>query len=168
MNSKTKRYIILAIVALALIIALAFFLPRGSHNIEPTADNDALSADEVDDPGYEENGIVFDEEEDGVEITKAEHPEEDFYGTWSATSDMSNYLYGNFDVTIEKGGKWHGNITEEDMSGTWTLEGADLRITNEWIDVIFSFTDNGTLVMQRDNSDEGDGSEFINTVMIKQ
>lgn len=168
MESKTKKYIILAIIALALIVALAFFLSRGSDAVDPGSDNGALSADEVDDPGYEENGIVFDEEEDGAEITKVEHSEEDFYGTWSATSDMASYLYGNFDITIEEGGKWHGNITEEDMDGTWTLEGTDLRITNEWIDVTFSFTDNGTLVMQRDNSDEGDGSEFINTVMIKQ
>lgn len=163
-----KKLIIIALVVLAALIALAFGLKSGggSTDIEEPAD----TAEDVVESDVLDNGITFDEEEEDADIVKVEAPDEDFYGTWTATSGMALYLYGNIDITIKEGGTWSGNITEEDMSGTWTREGTDLHVVSDDgdIDFLFAFTEGGNLVMQRDTADEGEEADYVNTVLTKK
>lgn len=165
---KDKKWILIVVALVVLVAAGAFFALRntGTADSEPAESNE----DVVDTDDSFENGIVFDEEEEDAEIVKVDKPAEDFVGSWSATSDMSAYLYGNIDVTIKDDGTWSGNITEEDVSGTWTKEGTDLHLVSDDgdIDLLFAFTENGTLIMQRDLSDEGEESEYVNTVLTKK
>ena len=106
-----------------------------------------------------DNGIVYDEEVEGAEISfKDAANEEDFYGSWSAESGHSLYLYGNVDLTIEEGGKWHGNIVDEDTEGTWTFDGKSMKLTSELFEVTLTFAEDGKLIMQEDR--EGNGNSM--------
>ncbi len=165
---KDKKWIYIIVALVVIVAAGAFFAIKnsGSADSKPAEANE----DVVDTDDSFENGIAFDEEEEDAVIEKVDAPAEDFVGSWSATSDMSNYLYGNIDVTVKDDGTWTGNITEEDVKGTWTKEGTDLHLVSEDgdIDLLFAFTKNGTLVMQRDLSDEGEEAEFVTTVLTKK
>ena len=90
----------------------------------------------------------YESEEDGAEVVKAEHPAEDFYGMWEATSKRSAYIYGNVDVNIKKDGTWKGNITEEDFHGTWAYENGSVVIkdTEHVIDFTLFYNDDGYLM----------------------
>lgn len=95
----------------------------------------------------EPRNIYFDEEEDGAEVTMAPASQDKFFGTWEATSDYAVYAYGNVEITVEPGGKWTGNITDEPLTGTWKETSEGLACTCEWIDFTLFFTDKGTLIM---------------------
>ena len=177
MNKKGLLIGLIIAVILALIAAFAFAkMEKGKEAVNESEyyedDTEAiLSGDDNPNPEEEEeegNGIFFEEEMDDAEIVKAESKESDFYGTWEATSDMALYLYGNFELTIEPGGVWHGNITDEKMDGKWRMEGSEMHVVNEWIDVSLVFTEDGTLVMQRNAADEDEEEEIINTVMVRK
>lgn len=175
-----KGLIIGIIIAVIVVIIAAFALANRPGKTEdsasgktPTDDTEAILAGddnvELDDEDVVEgNGIIFEEEMDDARIVKKDVKESDFYGSWEATSDMALYLYGNFELTIEPGGKWRGNITDEDMTGKWRMEGQDMHVVNEWIDVTLCFTKDGTMVMQRNDAEEGEPEELINTVMTKK
>ena len=164
-----KKLIIIALVVLAALIALVFGL-KSAGGSKTDSDVPAESGEDVVETDVVDNGISFDEEEEGADIVKVEAPDEDFYGTWTATSGMALYLYGNIDITIKEDGTWSGNITEEDMSGTWTREGTDLHVVSDDgdIDFLFAFTESGSLVMQRDTADEGEEADYVNTVLTKK
>ena len=164
-----KKLIIVALVVLAAIVALVFGL-KSAGGSKTDSDVPAEGTEDVVESDVMDNGISFDEEEEGADIVKVEAPDEDFYGTWTATSGMALYLYGNIDITIKEGGTWSGNITEEDMSGTWTREGTDLHVVSDDgdIDFLFAFTEGGNLVMQRDTAEEGEESDYVNTVLTKK
>lgn len=164
-----KKLIIIALVVLAAIVALVFGL-KSVGSSKTDSDVPAESGEDVVETDVVDNGISFDEEEEGADIVKVEAPDEDFYGAWTATSGMALYLYGNIDITIKEDGTWSGNITEEDMSGTWTREGTDLHVVSDDgdIDFLFAFTESGSLVMQRDTADEGEEADYVNTVLTKK
>ncbi len=164
-----KKLIIIALVVLAAVVALVFCL-KSAGGGKADSDVPAESGEDVVETDVLDNGISFDEEEEGADIVKVEAPDEDFYGTWTATSGMALYLYGNIDITIKEDGTWSGNITEEDMSGTWTREGTDLHVVSDDgdIDFLFAFTEGGNLVMQRDTADEGEEADYVNTVLTKK
>lgn len=90
----------------------------------------------------------YESEEDGAEVVKAEHPVEDFYGTWEATSQRSAYMYGNVDINIKEDGTWKGNITEENFRGKWTYENGDVIIKDfeGVIDFTLFYNDDGYLM----------------------
>lgn len=169
MNKKKLIIIAIAIIAVIAAVALGLKSGGGSKDIGDQA-NDADNTEDVVESDVIDNGIDFDEEEEGAEIVKAEAPDEDFYGTWTATSGMALYLYGNIDITIKEGGTWTGNITEEDLSGTWTRDGVDLHVVSDDgdIDFLFAFTEDGKLVMQRDVADDGEEADYVNTVLTKK
>ena len=68
----------------------------------------------------------------------------------------------------ERLGKWTGNITEEKMDGAWRMEGNTMHVINEWIDVTLCFTEDGTLVMQRNDAEEGEPEDMVNTVLTRK
>lgn len=173
---KNKKYMIFIIALIAVLAASSAMFAGCSKDKGDKADNEVETEDvespedeDYDDDSFE-NGIVYDEEEEDADIVKVDKPESDFYGEWTATSDMAKYLYGNIDITIEEGGKWKGNITETDFTGTWTKDGTDVHVVSDDgdIDFLFAFTENGTLVMQRDVSDEGGDEDYVNTVLTKK
>lgn len=172
---KNKKYMIFIIALIAMLAAASMaFVSCSKDKADNTADTETAAEEEeenvVDTNESFENGIVFDEEEEGADIVKVEAPDEDFFGSWEATSDMANYLYGNFDITINDDGTWKGNITETDFTGKWTKEGKDLHVVSDDgdIDLTFAFTESGSLVMQRDVSDEDGDEDFVNTVLTKK
>lgn len=176
---KNTKYMIFVIALIAMLAAASISFVScskesadadGEIETEDVAEDD--DEDVVDTNESFENGISFEEEEEDADIVAVEAPDADFYGTWTATSDMANYLYGNIDITIKDDGTWTGNITETDFKGSWEKEGNSLHVVSDDgdIDFLFSFTENGTLVMQRDISDEDeDGdAEYVNTVLTKK
>lgn len=168
MNKKGLLIGIMLVVVAALIAGFAFANHQNNKpedEIPPQSEDAELMEDE---DVVEGNGIMFEEEMDGADIVKAQAKEEDFYGTWEATSDMALYLYGNFELTIKDGGKWTGNITEEKMDGVWRMEGNTMHVINEWIDVTLCFTEDGTLVMQRNDAEEGEPEDMVNTVLTRK
>lgn len=174
MNKKGLLIGIIVVIIAALIAGFAFANraeKAGSDTTAATDDTEAILSgdDNVDaEEDVEGNGIFYEEEMEGAPIVKKDAKESDFYGTWEATSDMALYLYGNFEITIEPGGKWRGNITEEDMTGKWRMEGGEMHVANEWIDVTLCFTEDDTMVMQRNDAEEGEDEELINTVMKRK
>lgn len=106
----------------------------------------------------------FDEELGDMDFGKVNKDEKSFYGTWIATSEVAEYYYGNVTITVEKGGKWKGIVTDEKLTGTWTKNNNGLSLTSELLDVTLSFADTGNLVMQEDT---GDG-DIITTVLIRK
>ena len=171
MNKKGILIALILVVIAAMVAgyAIANHQSKPEEPVNETSDEFALGDDDVDaDPEVEGNGIFFEEEADDANIVKAEAKESDFYGTWEATSDMALYLYGNFEITIVPGGTWKGNITDEDMEGKWRMEGNEMHLVNEWIDVSLAFTTDGTLVMQRNAADEDEEEDMINTVLEKK
>ena len=169
LNKKGLLIGLFLIVVVALIAAFALSNRSSDEPSIPEPSDDAVLEEDLDeDEEFEGNGIAFEEEDDGANIVKVDAKESDFYGTWEATSDMAIYLYGNFELTIMPNGKWKGNITEEEMNGKWRMEGQDMHVINEWIDVTLCFTQDGTLVMQRNDAEEDEDPAYINTVLTKK
>ncbi|MDD4199951.1 MAG: hypothetical protein PHS19_01030 [Eubacteriales bacterium] len=56
---------------------------------------------------------------DGKTQEELNAEDDNFYGSWTATSGSAQNLYGNLDMTINENGTFDGNVTGEDFSGTW-------------------------------------------------
>lgn len=101
----------------------------------------------------------FANEEEGVELKTEPHDESDFIGHWSAKSDRAEYLYGNVDLSIYEDHTWDGNVTEEDVEGTWTpgKSGIVIKDKEGMVNFRLYFVSDGTL-MFKDLNDPGEGS----------
>ena len=159
MNNNFKK---LLAVVLSLMLCLSFAACGSKTETEDPAPDADVTTEE------EETGISFDEESEDAQIVKADAEDSQFCGTWKATSDYASYMYGNITITIKEDGTWEGNITDTDMTGTWSRDGQDLVITNEHLTLNLCFTDNGTLVMQRNLADDGEDEDMVNTVLVKE
>ena len=111
--------------------------------LEEEESEDDFDASDLDDPAYDNEG-------DEVTVTKVGHKEEDFYGSWSATSQLSHHLYGNADFTINKDGSWKGNVTDEDFSGDWEYknEAVVIKSDDELINYRLFFVEDGNLMFE--------------------
>lgn len=107
-------------------------------------------ADIPDDPTAKnyDNGIVFEEEGDGYEVSLTEKGSDAFIGSWEATSGYSHYLFGNLELDILKDGKWTGNVTDEDLSGTWEEKDGGIYLSGDVFKGQLNFSDSGTLLLQ--------------------
>lgn len=112
----------------------------------------------------EGNGISYPEEQDGADVQFKKEDTSMFVGEWEATSDMSNQLYGNVDITINDDHTWSGNITDEEFSGKWVETDDGIQITVGVHDLGLAFDDNGTLIMTRYIPD----GEDIYTVLTRK
>ncbi len=110
----------------------------------------------IDDPTTKdyENGISFEEEDDGAELTFVSASVSEFYGTWKSTSGQADYFYGGVKITIKKDKTWKGTITDEDYSGVWSTRNGGLYLTSDVFNCNLRFTDTGKLIMQQDYGDE--------------
>lgn len=104
---------------------------------------------DFEDPAYEN-------EADGAQPVLVGHPQEDFYGSWSATSQQAHHLFGNADFEIKEDGTWTGNIVDEDFQGKWTHDGEAIVIKSDdkLINYKLFFVEDGNLMFQdQDNED---------------
>ena len=149
-----KKYIIsiMMILMLCLTACTDTLAPSGNP-----ADDDLNS--------YENNDVMHEEEFEGAELSFKNTEKDNFIGTWFADSAQAEYLYGNVELSIKKGGVWTGVITDEKLTGTWQYKDGSLYLHNELIDLKLSFTKDNTLIMQEVRDDEG---EPINTVLKKK
>ena len=169
MKEYMKKFICIMLVA-----AMSIFLISCGSKApaeEPAEDDSEITMDDIEkmaeseDENYD-NGIVFDEEMDGAEITTQKKSVEDFVGSWEATSGQAKYQYGNVDFTINADGTWTGNITEEDFEGKWEESGDGIRLKSDIFECTLAFTDKGVLVMQYDPEDET--GELVTSVLTKK
>ena len=174
-----KKYIPFLIAALVLIVAMAsFIIVDHKNNSEDVSDssetasleedpNDLTESDDFElEEGDEGNGIVFIEEEDDAVIERVQTDESKYYGEWEATSDMALYLYGNIDVTVNKDGTWKGNITGEELGGTYEYLGDHMHMTDSLagiFDFDLAFDKGGNLILIDTDSDDE-----VNTVLTKK
>lgn len=112
-----------------------------------------------------DNGISFDEEEEEANIIIEKAKTDKFIGKWKATSGQAMYLYGNINLNIKAGGKWTGNIADEDMSGTWKENSEGIALTSEFFDCELAYTEDNVLIMRY--LPDGD-TEYVNTVLSKE
>ena len=112
-----------------------------------------------------DNGIAFEEEDDGAEIIPSKKDTADFVGSWTATSGNAIYQYGNVDIEVKDGGKWSGNISDEDLSGKWTETDEGLHLASDLFTCDLMFTKDGVLVMRYSPDDNG---EYLTTVLTKK
>ena len=170
-----KKYTQLLAIIMALILALTFTSCGEKKDAEDAAQDQQTTEVEQAEEDLLESGDdeidtsnttteYYDEELGDYEIKKVNQDKDAFYGTWIATSEVAEYYYGNVTITVKKGGKWSGIVTDEKLSGTWTKNDEGLSLTSELLDVTLSFTDAGKLIMQEDT---GDG-DIVTTVLIKK
>lgn len=89
-------------------------------------------------------------EEDTAVLVNTPHPEEDYIGKWTATSDHAEWLYGNVNLKINEDHTWSGNITEESYTGRWTYtsEGVVIKDKKGYINWKLYFVADGSLVFE--------------------
>lgn len=154
MNKKLTA----AVLALSVVFSAAVFSGCSlfGDDEEDTVESENLKRQmNIEDNDFE--NPKYDVEDDGAEPVYVKHDKEDFVGNWVATSNRAEYSWGNVNLKIMEGGKWKGNITEEDMHGKWTPygKGVLLKDSDELINWTLYFTAEGTLVFE-DNEDPGD------------
>lgn len=57
--------------------------------------------------------------------------EDNFYGTWKATSQHAVDLYGHLEITINRNGTFDADVTDEIFSGTWKKIEGGISYTSE-------------------------------------
>lgn len=102
---KNKIHFTLVVLTIFVITVFAF---AGCGNDAKTSDNDSATATSA-----------LSSSELKAKAEEMNNDKESFYGTWVATSDKAEYLYGNLEITINEDGSFTGNVTQEDFSGTW-------------------------------------------------
>ena len=88
------------------------------------------------------------DEDTDMEIKPEKADLSEFYGTWTALSDKAEYMYGNVDITINEDGTWKGNITDEDLSGTWKKADNYIVCSSKLFTFNVLKSTNGNIVMQ--------------------
>lgn len=106
-------------------------------------------SEDFEDPAYKN-------EEDTAVLVNTPHPEEDYIGKWTASSDHAEWLYGNVNLKINDDHTWSGNITDESYSGRWTYtnQGVVIKDTKGYINWKLYFVADGSLVFE-DNDQPG-------------
>lgn len=167
---NTLRLFSLLLLSMMLVLSMAGCSGSGDAEEPAEAKPDKESMEDMSDEEFAEaidNGIVYEEEEEGANLHFSKASESDFYGAWESTSGQSIYMYGNVDLNIKSGGKWTGNVAEEDLSGTWTMKGGSMILESEYFHASLSFTTDGKLIMQEDRSG-GEDNNYINTVLTRK
>ena len=88
--------------------------------------------------------------EDGV--VKVDIPAKHFVGTWSADSGQAEHLYGNLEITLKDDNTWTGNVTGEELYGTWEERDFGVHLYDKvelWECDLF-YTDKGNFVLNED------------------
>lgn len=181
MDNHYKKYL-----SIILAVAMSLFLmgcgAGSSDTAEESSSSDASSSssdsseitmeDVMEQEAAEEkdydNGIYFEEEDDGAEIVTVKSSPEDFVGSWEATSGQALYQYGNVDIKIRIDGTWSGNIAEDDLKGKWTQTDKGLHCSSDMFEFTLAFTKDDVLVMQTVPEKDNPEDVIITTVLTKK
>lgn len=148
MNLSKRFWILLAIILVLAISVFSFI--RSNH--EQSFESEILEEEMEPEVEYGDTSIfnneLYDKELEGSVVHEAKKSESDFFGTWVATSDRAEYLYGNINLTIHEDGTWTGNVTEEDFSGTWKYNGKSITLHSELVDYNLLYDESGVLLFQ--------------------
>ena len=131
--------------------------------VAETEEEAEIREDLIEGEPLEEKGVAYDEEQEGALLQKAPSNIGMFIGSWTAPSDMAQYLYGNVDLTIKEDGTWKGNITGEDLGGKWVQQGDQLHMQNDMFSFDLAFNTAGKLFMIEKDPD-GD----LHTVLVRK
>jgi predicted small secreted protein len=158
MSIKYKKNVILISLLIASTMILAgCFGSLGSGGDSDKADKqpsngEKLSEEEIDElieQDYD-NGISFEEEDEGYKVTVKKNPGAKFVGKWEATSGNAHYLLGNLDLNVKADGTWKGNVAGDDLSGTWTEKDGGIYLKCNDPNINFGglmvYTPDGTLI----------------------
>ena len=104
-----KKNKILVIMSLVIVLSFSCFLLTSCGNNE-SADSENNNKTDYSEMTPEEL------EKESIELNKSE---DNFYGTWEATSDNAEMLYGHLKITINEDGTFDADVTDEVFSGTW-------------------------------------------------
>lgn len=172
MNKKT--FVTFVSLILALVSIMVFFTackkdddisssaPTEETSVESEEDAE-IREDLIEGEPLEEKGVAYDEEQEGAELHRAPSSIAMYIGSWTAPSDMAQYLYGNVDLTIKEDGTWRGNITGENLGGKWVDQGDHLHMQNEMFSFDLAFDTSGKLILIEKNSD-GE----LHTVLVRK
>lgn len=115
MDTRIKNRFLVPALMLALVMAFCIgFTGCGDDEEVTDADIDYV---------MNEEGMDDAIKADPKDVAKAKtlnQSAESFIGKWTVTSDEAKDLYGNLEITINDDGTFDGNVTGEDISGTWT------------------------------------------------
>ena len=82
------------------------------------------------------------------EAQKLNQEEENFYGTWVATSPEAQNLYGHLEITINENGTFDADITDEQFTGTWKKIDGGISYTTEAISGKFYYGPTCQMIIQ--------------------
>ena len=147
MNKKLTA----AVLALSMVFSAAVFSGCSlfGDDEEDTVESENLKRQmNIEDNDFENPTYQY--EEDGAEPMTVPHDENDYIGLWTATSNRSEYLWGNVDLKINEDGTWKGNITEETFTGKWVYTKKDVIIKDKegFIYWRLFFADDGNLMFE--------------------
>ena len=174
---KTKYRNLILLLTLILALAMVFSACKkesdeSSGDTKIAEKEKKLTEEEVEElinKDYE-NGISFEEEVEGYKVQVKKEDTSKFIGKWEATSGHSHYLLGNLDLDIKAGGAWKGNVTGDDVSGTWTEQDGGIYIKCNDPGYNFSgqlvFTPQGALLFRYNPIENSD--EPLNVVLTKK
>ncbi len=103
------------------------------------------------------SGTTPEEQEASVLASKAvelNKKEENFYGTWKATSANAEYLYGHLLITINEDGTFDADISDEKFSGTWKKIDGGIEYDSELIHGKLFFGKKCRMVIEEQTEDE--------------
>ena len=137
----TELLVSLLIVCLIPIFSSCGML--GNHNDKGQAENTTEEK-------TEEEQIMgqFQDEDESIELHTQSVDDSFFVGTWKAETDRAVYMYGNVTITIKEDGTWVGNITDEDVHGTWRHKGDGIILESDIIPFNMVFSDNNNVLLQ--------------------
>ena len=161
MNTYTSESNLLKRLMPALLLALmlAFCL-----SFTGCGDDDEITDDDIDYVMNEE-GMEDSIKADPKDVAKAKtlnQSAESFIGKWSATSSEAQNLYGNLEITINSDGTFEGNVTDEDISGTWTKTDEGIVYKCDLMRGSMYYGDFGKMVLE--DNENGDVKVVMNKV----
>lgn len=165
-----KRLIIFLTIILACSMIFAVSCKKKAteedySNIQPVPEDANIDPETGINLLPEGNGIVYEEEAEGAELTFRKEDPSMFYGEWVATSDQSAHLYGNVDLMVNENHTWTGNITDEELSGKWKETKTGIKIEYDTFSLYLDFDGNGTLIMTEKGQN---GASDFHTVLKRK
>ena len=130
-------------------------------------DDEEVTDDDIDFIMNEE-GMEDSTKADPKKIAKAKalnQSAESFIGKWSATSSEAQNLYGNLEITINEDGTFEGNVTDEDISGTWTKTDKGISYKCDLMGGSMYYGDHGKMVIE--DNENGDVKVVMNKVNLR-
>ena len=119
---KKKSKLISLLLAFLLVFSVSFALTACG-----TAD-----ADDIDyQMNEEDSGGQNANKPKSKKALEMNQDEENFYGTWKATSSDAENLYGHLIITINDDGTFDADVAEEKFSGTWKKISGGISYTSE-------------------------------------